>query len=136
MNPRLILILILLLGPAGGKHKSPLKSLRIPSFPKSPPYIDTFRMEMILDRLHTMTGAIEKINRLGQAHKIPEPYKNAPSIDRVQDSLEAVKGFLSDGKRGEQVENISNTLSEVKKLGDLEELISVAGPLLSMMKKF
>ncbi len=135
MNPRLILIMILLLGPTGGRQKFPLGPIRLPSFPKSPPYIDTFRMEMILDRLHTMTGAIEKINRLGQAHKIPEPHKNLPSIDRVQDSLDAVKGFLVDGKHEDQVDHISNTLSQVKKLGDLEELVSLASPLLSMMKK-
>ncbi len=134
MNPALILILILALGPASGKHKSPLPHIRPPRLPKGPAYIDTFKMEMALDRLQTMTNAIEKINHLNQAQRVPQPKGKLPSIDRVQESLEAVKGFLADGKPSRQVDTLSNTLSGVKNLGNLDEMMSTMGPVLAMMK--
>jgi hypothetical protein len=45
-----------------------------------------------------------------------------------------VKGFLADEKSGRQVDTLSNTLSGVKKLGNLDDLMATLGPLLSMMK--
>jgi len=134
MNPALILILILALGPAGGKSNPPLPRIRPPRLPRGPAYIDTFKMEMALDRLQTMTNAIEKINHLNQVQRVPERKGKLPSIDRVQESLEAVKGFLADGKPSRQVDTLSNTLSGVKNLGNLDEMMSAMGPFLSMMK--
>ncbi len=137
MNPALILILILALGPAGGKHKAPLPHIRPPRLPKGPAYIDTFKMEMTLDRLQNMTNAIEKINHLNQVQRVPERKGKLPTIDRVQESLEAVQGFLADGKPSRQVDTISNTLSGVKNLGNLgnlDEMMSAMGPVLAMMK--
>ena len=133
MNPALILILILALGPAGGKSKPPLPRIRPPRLPRGPAYIDTFKMEMALDRLQTMTNAIEKINHLNQVQRVPERKGKLPSIDRVQESLEAVKGFLADGKTSRKVD-LSNTLSGVKNLGNLDEMMSAMVPFLSMMK--
>ncbi len=138
MNPGLILILILALGPtgrAGGQsQRSLLPSIRTLRFPKGPAYIDTFKMELAIDRLHTMTDAIEKINHLRQLQRVPEPPKGKrPSFDKVQDSLDAVRGFLVDEKSSRQADSLSNTLSSVKKLGNLEELMSTMGPIMSMM---
>ena len=134
MNPWLILHLILLHGPAGGKQKHTPPNIRLPKFPKGPGYIDTFKMELMLDRLRAMTNAIDKINHLNQAQRVPEPKSKFSTIDRVQDSLEAVKGFLADEKSSRQVDTLSNTLSGVKKLGNLDDLMATLGPLLSMMK--
>ncbi|MGI6733974.1 MAG: hypothetical protein ACOX4J_07395 [Anaerovoracaceae bacterium] len=134
MNPGLILILILVLGNTGGRHNLPPPHIRLPRIPKGPAYIDTFKMELMLDRLRAMTNAIDKINHLTQIQKVPEPKSKSSTIDRVQESLEAVKGFLSDEKSSRQVDTLSNTLSSVKKLGDLDDLMATLGPLLSMMK--
>lgn len=134
MNPRLILTLLIILGSKGGAQKSYLPSLRFPRFPNGPAYVDTFKMEMALDRLHAITDAIDKINNLNQTRKIPAPTRKPPSIDRVQESLEAVKGLLADGKSSQQVDSLATTLSGVKKLGNLDELVSVMGPILSSFK--
>jgi len=134
MNPGLILLLILLLGPAGGKQKLSPPHIRLPKIPKGPGYIDTFKMELMLDRLRAMTNAIDIINHLNQAQRVPEPKGKFSTIDKLQDSLEAVKGFLADEKSGRQVDTLSNTLSGVKKLGNLDDLMATLGPLLSMMK--
>ena len=71
---------------------------------------------------------------MNQAQRVPEPKSKFSTIDRVQDSLEAVKGFLADEKSSRQVDTLSNTLSGVKKLGNLDDLMATLGPLLSMMK--
>ncbi len=138
MNPRFILLLLLIVGSRGGAHMSPPSSppsFRLPRLPNTPAYVDTFKMEMMLDRLHAMTDAIEKINRLNQIQKVPEPKGKFPSLDRVQESLGAVKGFLAEGKSSQKVDNLSTTLAGVQKLGNIEELAATMGPLLSMIKK-
>lgn len=143
MNPAIALILLFVLGGPAGKglpsHSPlpnfgglpplpPLGKLRLPMGPN---YIDTFKIEMMLDRLHAMTNTLEKVNRLHQVQKLP-PGK-APSIDRIQESLDAVRGFLADGKTGKQVDNLSSTISGVKKLGDMEGIMNALGPVLSML---
>lgn len=110
--------------------------IRMPMPPLAVPgYIDTFKMELLLDRLHTMTSALEKINHLNQTKKVPnlDSTSRFPQVDRVQDSLDAVKGLLVNGKSARQIDNLSGALSNVKKLGDMEQLMSTFGPLLSMM---
>ncbi|HPO05461.1 MAG TPA: hypothetical protein PLV37_08095 [Bacillota bacterium] len=134
MNPGSIIFLIFVLSISGGKPKASPPVLRFPHPPKSPSYIDTFKMELALDRLHSITNAIEKVNHLSQVQKIPEPKGKMPSIDRIQESLDAVKGFLADGKPSRQVNSLSDTLSGVKKLGNLDELAASMGPILSMLK--
>jgi hypothetical protein len=134
MNPQLLIILFLALGPASGKGKLPNLSLKNLPIPKSPAYIDTFKIELALDRLQSMTQAVEKINNLNRIRKIPEPQNKPPSVDRISDSLDAIRGFLSDGKQSHQIDSISNTLSGVKKLGNLDEIMSAMGPMLSMLK--
>lgn len=134
MNPLLIATLLLILNPTGGIKKITPPSFRIPKFPKAPTYIDTFKMEMTLDRLRTMTEAIDKMNKLSQGQRVPEPKKTLPSMEKVQDSLDAVKGFLVDDKSEQQVEGLSSAISSIKKIGDIEELYSTMAPLISMLK--
>ncbi len=162
MNPQLLIILILALSPGGNKISlSQLKNIppmhppRFPTppplrfstpsplrfstppplrLPKGPAYIDTFKMELALDRMRSITDALNKINSLNYAQKVPGPKGKLPSVDRIKDSLDAVRGFLAEGKQSEQIDTISNTLSGVKKLGDMDELISAMGPILSMIK--
>ncbi len=135
MNPALILAAVLFLSQNQGK--SPLKlpapvigKLGIPAI-KDPGYFDTFRMELLLDRLHTMTSTLEKVNHLNQIRGIPLNKNNA--IDRVQESLDAVKGLLYTNKSTKQIDSLANTLSNVKQLGDMQSIMTNMGPILSML---
>ena len=136
MNPALILIAVFLMS-QGSHDKSflpllppPAGKLGIPSI-KDPAYFDTFQMELLLDRLHGMTGTLEKINHLNQLKSVPFNRNN--SIDRIQESLEAVRGLLYTNKSTKQIDSLSRTLSGVKKLGDMKGLMSNMGPILSML---
>lgn len=138
MNPALILAAVLFL--SQNKENSPLP-LRLPPPPiagklgipsiKDPGYFDTFRMEMLLDRLHNMTNTLERVNRLNQMKGVPFTREN--SIDRIQESLDAVKGFLYTNKSTKNIDNLANTLSNVKQLGDLQGIMTNMGPILSML---
>lgn len=135
MNPALILAAVLFLSQNQGK--SPFKlpppaigKLGIPSI-KDPGYFDTFRMELLLDRLHTMTSTLEKVNHMNQIRGIPLNKNNA--IDRVQESLDAVKGLLYTNKSTKQIDSLANTLSNVKQLGDMQSIMTNMGPILSML---
>jgi hypothetical protein len=132
MNPVVILILLFVLGNSSTKGKA-LPVFKMSRPPIRPGYIDTFKMELFLDRLHNMTNALEKINHLTQAQRVPTKKGGPPSIDHVQESLDAIKGFLADGKTSRKVSQLSDTLSGAKKLGDMEDLISVMGPILSKL---
>lgn len=128
MNPVLLVIVILIFANPGKGQKF-ISKLGGP--PLGPAYVDTFKMELILDKLHHMTNTLEKVNHLNQMRNIPLTKNNA--LDRVQESLDAVKGLLSEGKSGKQLNTLSNTISSVKKFGDIESMISSMGPILSML---
>lgn len=134
MNPVIILILIFVFGNLPGRKGPILPPIRKFPPPMRPSYIDTFRIELLLDRLHSMTNALEKVNHLNQMQKVPSGKGPAPSMDRIQESLEAVKGFLADGKSSQQVDSLSNTLSGVKNFSNMEQLMTTMGPILSMLK--
>ena len=136
MNPLLLLIVILILGNNGKSHgyipgASSLKLRRSLFSGFNLDYFDTFKMELLLDRMRTITEAMEKLNHLRQIQKLP-PAKGA-SMEKIQDSVDAAKGFLADTKAANQLDTISDTLSSVKQLGDMSGLISSMGPLLSML---
>lgn len=150
MNPALIGIIIFLLSQGSGKGLggilpssglgklgiSPGKlgissgSLGIPGL-KDPGYFDTFRMELLLDRLHNLTQTLEKVNHLNQMRGVPLNRDN--SIDRIQESLEAVRGLLYTNKSTKQIDKLSNTLSGVKRIGDMQGIMTNMGPILSML---
>ncbi len=137
MNPALILAAVLFLSQNQGKSpfRMPPGVLGKSGIPpiRDPGYFDTFRMEMLLDRLHNMTTTLEKVNHLNQIKSVPLSRNNA--IDRVQESLDAVKGLLyaNPRKSTKPLDNISNTLSNVKQLGDMQGLMTNMAPILSML---
>lgn len=137
MNPALIVAAVLFL--SQNKGSSPFKlpppssivgKAGIPSL-KDPGYFDTFRMELLLDRLHNMTNTLEKVNHLNRIKGVPLTRDN--SIDRVQESLDAVKGLLYANKSSKKIDTLSNTLSNVKQLGDMQGLMTNMAPILSML---
>ncbi len=135
MNPALILAAVLFL--SQNKGITPFKlpptvagKAGIPPI-KDPGYFDTFQMEMLLDRLHNMTNTLEKVNHLNQMKSVPLSRNN--SIDRIQESLDAVKGLLYANKSTKHIDSLTNTLSNVKQLGDMQGLMTNMGPILSML---
>lgn len=137
MNPALILAAVLYLSQNKGNapFRLPPSTLGRPGIPpiRDPGYFDTFRMEMLLDRLHNMTNTLEKVNHLNQIKSVPLSRNNA--IDRVQESLDAVKGLLytNANKSTKPIDSLSNTLSGVKQLGDMQGLMTNMAPILSML---
>ena len=133
MNPAIMLTAVLLLS----NNRGPFKRMPLPfsgnlKFPGlGPAYIDTFKMELVLDKLHTVTNSLEKVNHLNQMRNVPLTKDN--SIHRIQESVDAVRTLLADHKGGKQLDTISSTLSGVKKIGDMEGMMSSLGPILSML---
>lgn len=121
MNPALIIILILVITNNSGSS----------SLKKKPNYFDTFKMELLVDRLRVLTSSLEKINNVKQISQQPIP--KGGSMDRVHESLDVVKDLLADKKEGKQLDVISNTLAGVKQFGGIENLMATIGPLLSML---
>ncbi|HYE69530.1 MAG TPA: hypothetical protein VEA58_13015 [Anaerovoracaceae bacterium] len=136
MNPALIVAAVLYLSQNQGKlpfklpSPSAIGKLGIPAI-KDPGYFDTFKMELLLDRLHSMTSTLEKVNHLNQMRSVPLNKTN--SIDRVQESLDAVKGLLYTNKSSKHIDSLSDTLSNVKQLGDMQGLMTNMAPILSML---
>ncbi len=136
MNPAAIAVALLFLSQGSGKSPinllSPSKvgKLGIPPI-KDPGYFDTFRMELLLDRLHNLTNTLEKVNHLNQVRHVPMNKEN--SIDRIQESLDAVRGLLYNNKSTKKIDTLANTLSGVKKIGDMQGIMTNMGPILSML---
>lgn len=136
MNPALIAAAVLFLTQNQGKSNFRLPpppitgKLGIPAI-KDLEYFDTFRMELLLDRLHNMTNTLERINHLNQLKATPMTRSN--SIDRIQESLDAVKGLLYTNKDTKQIDSISDTLSNVRQLGDMQGIMTNMAPILSML---
>lgn len=138
MNPLLLLIVSFIFSKQG---KLPIKGssyIKMPSIsksmiapPSSPPYFDTFKMELVLDRLKSITDALDKVNHLNQTRALPPSKEN--SINRIQESLDAAKSFLSDTKSEKQIDVLSNTISGVKQFKNMEGLLSNMGPILSLL---
>ena len=89
MNPLIILILVFVLKENGRNKpyiwRGPLvPGLSVTHFMKDvleePLYFDTFRMELVLDRLRDLTEMLEKVNRLSQ-------------INQLSDAIEILGGF-------------------------------------------
>lgn len=160
MNPVLILIMILIFSNSGGTPagkssagKASVQRLGLPPSPVNPgnfdlgklantlskglfsggsmPYFDTFKMELMVDRLRMMTDSLEKVNHLNQVRNVPLGRDNI--ADRVQDSLDAVRGFLYDSKSGQKIDFLSGMVNNVKKFGDIENLMGNMAPILSML---
>lgn len=136
MNPLLLLIVVLILSGGDKRHGSMTGLGQGRRFPAPPPlprfdYFDTFHMELLLDRMRTLTEALEKVNHLRQIDKLPPTRES--SLNKIQDSVDAARGFLADTKAGDRLENVSRTLSGAKQLGDAGNLLSSVAPLLSLL---
>lgn len=135
MNPLLLLIVVLIFSTGGKGHgyipgaRTGIGRSLIP--PLRLDYFDTFKMELLLDRMRTLTEALEKVNHLRQMQKLP-PSKET-SMNKIQDSVDAARGFLADTKASDPLDTISDTLSGMKQLGDMSGILSSMGPILSML---
>jgi hypothetical protein len=97
---------------------------------RGPGYFDTFQMELLLDRLHCMTGALERVNQLNRLANTPMTRAN--SLDHIQESLEAVRDLLCEHKAARKLDSIASVLSGIKQLGNMQDIMSGIGPILSM----
>lgn len=132
MNPALLFSMLLMLSNSGGSRgPSPVRIGKLSLPPLGPGYIDTFRLELLLDRLHSMTNALENVNHLNQMRNIPMTKNN--SFERIEESLDAVRGLIYDQRSGKQIDKISNAVSNVRKISDMEGIMSSLGPILSML---
>lgn len=133
MNPLVMLAVYFVLSNQGNSlgYRKPLQIGKLGIPPIGPSYFDTFKMELLVDRLHTMTDTLEKVNHLNQMRNIPFTRNN--SLDRVQESVEAVRGLLAEQKAAKKLDKLSTTISGVKRLGDMQGLMSTMGPMLTML---
>lgn len=132
MNPALLLTILLMFSNSGGSHgQSPIRIGKLSMPPLGSGYIDTFRLELLLDRLHSMTSALENVNHLNQMRNIPLNKNN--SLDRVQESLDAIRGLIYDQRSNKQIDMISSAVSNVKRISDMEGMMTTLGPILSML---
>jgi hypothetical protein len=127
MNPALILAALLFLSRGNAPLRLPPRAASV----KNPTYFDTFRLEMLLDRLHSMTDALEKVNHLNRLKNVP--MTRGHSLDRIQESLEAVRSLLYTSKSSKKLDTISGALSGLKQLGDIPNIMTNIGPILSIL---
>ncbi len=85
MNPLILLVLAFVL-----KERIPRRS--VGSFVREaleePLYFDTFRMEMILDRLRMLTEMMEKVNRLSQVSQLSDVMEMLGGLEGVTSLLQ------------------------------------------------
>ena len=90
MHPLLLLVLVFVLKD-GGRKKSYIRKEMI--FPE-PLYFDTFRMELMLDRLRVLTETLEKVNRLSQVNQLSDALELLGGFGGTASLLQAVEPFL------------------------------------------
>lgn len=95
----------------------------------SPAYFDTFRMEMMLDRMRTITDALDKMNHLRQIDRAA--VDRAGAVERIGESLEVAKAFLADTKAERKIDTLSGIVAAAQQFTDPDSLMQNAGSLLS-----
>ncbi len=89
INPLKILLLLLLLSDGRGSQ---------------PAYFDTFRLDLLLDKLHHTVNALENVNRLRQFNPdslaLPKqpPQEPAPDISKMMESFGPMLNMLMNQK--------------------------------------
>ncbi|MBQ6949756.1 MAG: hypothetical protein IJN41_08720 [Firmicutes bacterium] len=67
---------------------------------EEPLYFDTFRMELMLDRLRNLTEMLEKVNRLSQVNQLSDVLEILGGMDGTASLLAAaeplLQGFLGE----------------------------------------
>ncbi|MBQ4576216.1 MAG: hypothetical protein IKK22_06035 [Firmicutes bacterium] len=102
MNPLILLILVFVL--KEGRNRPYI--WRGPTVPgwsvtnvvkealEEPFYFDTFRMELILDRLRNLTEMLEKVNRLSQVNQISDALELLGGWEGAASMLQAAEPLL------------------------------------------
>ncbi len=108
MNPLIVLILIFVWKEGGNKPyiwRGPaVPRLSVSRIVKEaleePLYFDTFRMELMLDRLRNLTEMLEKVNRLSQVNQLSDVLEILGGMDGTASLLAAaeplLQGFLGE----------------------------------------
>jgi len=94
-----------------------------------PTYFDTFRMEMMLDKMRTLTDALDKVNHLRQIDQSAAGRSNA--MERIGESLEVAKAFLADTKAERKIDQMAGAVDTLRQVSDPSGWMAAAGPLLS-----
>jgi len=108
---------------------SGLSSNSLPSL-IPPNYFDTFKMELLLDKLHETVDALERVNRLNQI--VREPLSKQNSAQHIKESVDAVKPFLPNQNQA-QLSNIASAIDGLKQFGDMQGIMQAMGPVLKML---
>lgn len=90
MHPLLLLVLVFVLKDGGRKKPYIRKEMIFPE----PLYFDTFRMELMLDRLRVLTETLEKVNRLSQVNQLSDALELLGGFGGTTSLLQAVEPFL------------------------------------------
>ena len=129
MNPLWLLVLVFALSDRG--RKTPY-IWRPPALPRLssmiPEYFDTFRMELMLDRMRTMTDALDKVNHLRQLNRTE--LDRGGTVERLSESIEVAKAFLADTKSQKKLEALSGAAQAAKQFTAPDGLLQNAGALL------
>ena len=123
MHPLLLLALVFSI--KNGVSKVPYV-WQLPSLPSYPTYFDTFQMELVLDKLKTLTVAMEKMNQLKRSQ--PVALEMGSMLERLGTSLEVAKAFLADTEVESKLDQIVGMLEVVKDFGDPKDILSMVEP--------
>lgn len=115
MNPLVLLFLVSLADQRNAKNARRFTS----------PYFDTFKMELLLDKLHGTVNALEKINRLNQL--VAEPSRALKAPEQAAASLPPPADMPN------PLAQIAQLAPQLSQLGDMKMLMQNLGPLLAAM---
>ena len=110
MNPLTLTPLFLLINQSGSRETAARTSYLFP--PPLNAAADSFQIELLLDRLHSLTDTLEKVN--GLAHM---------SVPSAEIAGASPTSSASD----------SDSASGLKNIGDFSQMISKFGPILSTL---
>ena len=132
MHPLVLLVLLLALQNGTSGHGYIWRPPTLPRLSISlPAYFDTFRMELMLDRMRTLTDALDKVNHLRQLDRASGRNN---TVERLGQSLEVAKAFLADTKAERRIDQMSGAIDALRQVSDPSGLMAAAGPLLSELR--
>lgn len=133
MHPLLLLTLLFVLKSRAENSSYLWRPPALPRlFPPFPTYFDTFRMELMLDKMRTLTDALDKVNHLRQIDQTAS--KQDSKMERIGESLEVAKAFLADSKSQRNLQRLTQATETLRRIGEPSEWIAAAGSLLSHLE--
>ena len=130
MNPLTIIMLLSLISNKNGavsKSSTRTSTLSI----GNPPVFDTFKMELLLDRLHQTVDTLERVNRVSQIAREPMNKSKGPEL------LDAIGAPPQIKQISELAQNFKlpdkGQASETQSMPDMSQLIQNIGPILQML---